>query len=134
MAKKAVYLMDSNKHFSGIKLVDDDYQAQANETLVKPEDGLYEPITWNGTGWTGTDKETWEASQPKVEIKPTQSEKLLAVLVKDVASVKIDNKSQNTLNANVMKELANQKLEQAKVNATILKQLADIKNGNKETA
>lgn len=41
MAQKAVYLMDTSKNFSGIKLVDDDYQPQANETLVKPEDGLY---------------------------------------------------------------------------------------------
>ncbi len=77
MAKKAVYLMDANKHFSGIKLVDDDYQVQTNETLVKPQDGLYEPITWTGTGWTGTDKETWEANLPKVNVKPTKSEKLL---------------------------------------------------------
>lgn len=87
MAKKAVYLIDANNHFSGIKLVDDDHQLQTNETFVKPEDGLYEPITWNGTGWIGTDKATWEANQPKVTVKPTKSEQLLMVQQANIAQL-----------------------------------------------
>lgn len=60
---KVVYLYDSSNTFTGSKLVDDNYVIQASETEVKPVDGLYTPITWNGTAWVGTDEKTWQAQQ-----------------------------------------------------------------------
>lgn len=109
------------------------YTLQANETLVKPADGLYDP-TWNGSAWVSIAAEEYYKKHPIEPAKPSQSQQLLADLLKDVAAVKVDNKTQYTLNASVMKELASQKLEQAKVNATILKQLATIKTTNTATA
>lgn len=109
------------------------YTPATNETLVKPADGLYDP-TWNGSAWVGISEEEYYKKHPIEPAKPSQSQQLLANLMKDVAAVKVDSKTQDTLNASVMKELASQKLEQAKVNATILKQLAAIKTTNTATA
>lgn len=109
------------------------YTPATNETLVKPADGLYDP-TWNGSAWVGITAEEYYKKHPIEPAKPSQSQQLLADLMKDVATVKIDNKTQDTLNASVMKGLASQKIEQAKVNATILKQLAVIKTTNTTTA
>jgi hypothetical protein len=60
---KAIYKFNDNKVFIGSDTVDDDYQVGTNETEVKPEDGLYEPVTWNGTTWLGTDQAIWQAAQ-----------------------------------------------------------------------
>lgn len=66
---KAVYLYDSSNMFTGSKLVDDNYVIQASETEVKPVDGLYTPITWNGNTWVGTDQATWQASQDTAQVE-----------------------------------------------------------------
>lgn len=109
------------------------YVLQSNETFTKPKDGLYDPH-WNGSDWVGISAEEYYKKHPIEPAKPSQSQQLLADLLKDVAAVEVDNKTQDTLNASVMKELASQKLEQAKANATILKQLAVIKTTNTTTA
>ena len=56
---KAIYLYDTtSREFKGSKTIDDDnYVAQAGETEIKPVDGLYEPVTWDGSKWVGTDQE-----------------------------------------------------------------------------
>ena len=127
------YEIKSDKRLGAITRHPAGYVLQSNETFTKPEDGLYEP-KWNGTTWVGITAEEYYKKHPIEPAKPSQSQKLLADLMKDVATVKIDNKTQDTLNASVMKELASQKIEQAKVNATILKQLAAIKTTNTATA
>lgn len=132
---KAVYTWDANKHFNGIKMVTDDYQLGQNETFKKPQDGLYEPISWTGTDWVDTPKEVWEANQPKVEVKPTAQQTAMASLMKDVASMKTSDQTQNSLNASAMKELAQAKIQlqqQAQINASLMKDIADLKNA-KET-
>lgn len=109
------------------------YTLQPNETFTKPADGLYEP-SWNGSTWIGISEAEYLKKHPVELAKPTAQQTAMAGLLKDMSAIKVDSKSQDTLNANVMKQLADQKLEQAKVNATILKQLADLKNTNKATA
>ena len=43
-----------------------DYPDQYTE--IKPQDGLYEPIFFDGEKWVGTDKEVWEDEHPQENI------------------------------------------------------------------
>lgn len=96
---KAVYTCNDQKIFNGIKMVEDDYQLGQNETFVKPQDGLYEPISWTGTDWIGTPKEVWEANQPKVEVKPTVQQQLNANVSLQLAQLAQAQKQQEKINA-----------------------------------
>ena len=127
------YGINDDKSLGAIIRHPQGYVLQANETFTKPADGLYEP-TWNGSTWVGISAEEYLKKHPVEPAKPTTQQTAMAGLLKDMSVIKIDSKLQDTLNANVMKAMAQQKLEQAKVNATILKQLADLKNANKATA
>ena len=127
------YGINNDKSLGAITRHPQGYTLQANETFTKPADGLYEP-TWNGSTWVGISAEEYLKKHPVEPAKPTTQQTAMAGLLKDMSVIKIDSKLQDTLNANVMKAMAQQKLEQAKVNATILKQLADLKNANKATA
>lgn len=108
---KAVYTWDADKHFNGIKMVEDDYQLADNETFKKPQDGLYEPISWTGTDWVGTPKEVWEANQPKIEVKPTVQQQLNANLTQQVAQLLAANKQQAQLNAKLTVDVAELKAQ-----------------------
>ncbi len=127
------YGINDDKSLGAIIRHPQGYVLQANETFTKPADGLYEP-KWNGSTWVGISAEEYLKKHPVEPAKPTTQQTAMAGLLKDMSVIKIDSKLQDTLNANVMKAMAQQKLEQAKVNATILKQLADLKNANKATA
>lgn len=107
---KAIYKFDDNKVFTASDIVDDDYQAGINETEVKPTDGLYEPITWDGTKWVGTEQAVWQAAQdakqaellkthPELAPQPTMEQEQLAELIKS-------NAQQTTLNAQLIKQVA----------------------------
>lgn len=100
----------TSREFKGSKLVDDDnYVVQAGETEIKPVDGLYEPVTWTGTTWVGTDKEVWQAAQdakqaeilkehPKLASKPTVEQQQLSDLIKS-------STQQMALNAQLIKQI-----------------------------
>lgn len=109
---KAIYLYDTtSREFKGSKTIDDDnYVAQAGETEIKPVDGLYEPITWSGTEWIGTDKAIWQSAQeakqaefletnPELSPQPTVEQQQLAELLKS-------NAQQAALNAQLIKQVA----------------------------
>ncbi|ANK59805.1 hypothetical protein [Loigolactobacillus backii] len=108
---KAIYLYDTtSREFQGSKLVDDDYVAATGETEIKPTDGLYEPITWDGAKWNGTDQAVWQAAQqakykayikehPEDAPQPTAEQQQLAELIKN-------NAQQSTLNAQLIKQVA----------------------------
>lgn len=127
------YEIKSDKRLGAITRHPAGYVLQANETFTKPKDGLYDP-QWNGSDWVGISAEEYYKQHPVEPAKPSAQQTVMAGLLKDVATIKTDSKSQDALNANVMKQLADQKVAQAKVNATILKQLAEIKTANKATA
>lgn len=108
---KAIYLYNTtSREFKGSKLVNDDnYVVQAGETEIKPADGLYEPVTWTGTDWVGTDKEVWEAEQdaayqeylkehPEDAPQPTAEQQQLSDLIKS-------NTQQTALNAQLIKQI-----------------------------
>ncbi|RRG06368.1 MAG: hypothetical protein DUD28_02810 [Lactobacillus sp.] len=108
---KAVYVYDqTSREFKNSKLVDDNYVAAAGETEIKPVDGLYEPVTWTGTDWIGTDKAVWQAAQdakqseilkehPELAPQPTTEQQQLAELIKN-------NAQQTALNAQLIKQVA----------------------------
>lgn len=97
---KAVYSWDKDNHFDTIKLVEDDYQLASNETFVKPEDGLYEPITWNGSTWVGTAKEDWEAAHPATPAEPSEGDQALNALGLQIAGIqKAQEATAQALNA-----------------------------------
>lgn len=104
---KHVYCWDTKMKLSDFKLVDDDYQLKSNETFVRPEDGLYEPITWNGSTWVGTSHEVWEANQPTVKIEPTDQQKLNAQVSLQLAQLSKDVADQKKINAQLTVQLAN---------------------------
>lgn len=94
---KAIYLYDTtSRKFQGSKLVDDDYVAATGETEIKPTDGLYEPITWDGAKWNGTDQAVWQAAQqakyeayikehPEEAPQPTAEQQALTALAQQIA-------------------------------------------------
>lgn len=63
----AVYTADDNNEFTGSKLVRNDYTVGDHESLTKPTDGLYQPITLakgaDGDTWTGTEQSVYEAAK-----------------------------------------------------------------------
>lgn len=96
---KAVYTCNDQKIFNGIKMVEDDYQLAENEFSDKPQEGLYEPIKRVDDTWVGTPKETWEANQPKVEVKPTAQQQLNANVSLQLAQLAQVQKQQEKINA-----------------------------------
>lgn len=132
---KTVYVYDKEtKLFLHPRLLaDDDNTIIENSTEVPVPDGLWGKIKWTGQGWIGQTREEYEASLPKRDVEPTAQQKVLASVMKDVSAIKVDNKTQDTLNASLMKQLADQKVEQAKINASLLKEIASLKTANTTT-
>lgn len=102
--------------FTGSKLVDDNYVIQASETEVKPVDGLYTPITWNGNTWVGTDQDVWKKAQdtyweayykehPDEKPKPDPTAEALAQITLSAAQNKAD---QDAVNAQLLLATAQQ--------------------------
>ncbi|WP_461241218.1 hypothetical protein [Paucilactobacillus sp. N302-9] len=104
--QKVVYTYDDNNHFTGTKLVADDYEVNGNETFVAVPDGQYQPSTWNGTTWVGTPQEEWEANQkaeqeaylkthPELAPQPSADQQALAQLALTVAQNKTEQDKTN---------------------------------------
>lgn len=144
---KAVYRADAVTHtFTSSDVVADDYQLKDNETFEDPS-GKRSPakLTATGGSWIDATEEEhkaymeamqkeWESRYPQMQVpqEPSGQDVALAGLLKDVATIKTDSKSQDQLNASIMKQLADQKVAQDKVNATVLKQLATLTTANKQ--
>lgn len=90
---KALYKYDVNTNvFAGVAMVSDSYVPQAGETFLKPEDGLYEPITHlvDGKGqesWIGTSKEEWEKANPGTPAKPDPSRQVIMSQQSDITQL-----------------------------------------------
>ncbi|MDV0430109.1 hypothetical protein RXV91_04320 [Lactiplantibacillus sp. DA1] len=59
-----------------------------NATLVAPTNGLYEPITWDGTAWNGTDKDEWLAAHPVPVPDPTAEQAMIMQQATDITQMK----------------------------------------------
>ena len=96
---KVVYMYDqTSREFKGSKLVDDNYVVQAGETEIKPDNGLYEPVTWNGTTWLGTDKVVWQSAQdaanaeyikehPELAPQPTTDQQMIMAQAQQLSTM-----------------------------------------------
>jgi hypothetical protein len=145
---KGLYRADAvNRTFVSSDVVADDYQLKDNETFEDPS-GKRSPAKLTATGgpWIDATEEehkaymealqkAWEAQNPGAlqPQGPSGQDVALAGLLKDMAAIKTDSKSQDQLNASVMRQLADQKVAQDKVNATVLKQLAALTTANKQS-
>lgn len=97
---KAVYSWDKDNHLDTINLVEDDYQLAPSETFTKPEDGLYEPISWTGSAWVGVSKEEWEAKHPRKPVEPSADAKVMNTMGIQIANLTKQNQSlSQTVNA-----------------------------------
>lgn len=104
---KQVFFYDESNHFDHVELVKDNAELPANATFVQPTSGLYEPMTWNGTTWTGATKEEWESNQPKPSPEaPSANQQFQAQLALQVADLK---QSQTAFNSQVLLQLADLK-------------------------
>ena len=109
-----VYEFDPAKDnvFTGISFIPQGAVLSVNQTFTKPEDGLYQPMKFNGTTWIGTPKEEWESAHPAPKMEPSASQiaqantLLNADLMKDNASLKKQSQTQLTVNATLMKQVA----------------------------
>lgn len=65
-------------------------------TELQPEDGLYQPIFFNGKKWIGTKKEDWEAANPPKESEGDSAiddnQEVLEELILQVAALTNANK------------------------------------------
>ena len=101
---KAVFKYDlKTKEFAGSLVVDDNYTLADGETEIAPEQGLYQPATFDGTKWVGTDKEVYDAEQEKLHqaylaehpIQPDASDTAIAQLTLQIATNKMQQDQTN---------------------------------------
>lgn len=86
MAQKQIYFFDTQKHFDHSELVAADAVVPTNATDIKPADGLYEPLTFTGSEWTGVTREEWLDNRPDEDpVEPTDQEQVIAKLTKQLA-------------------------------------------------
>lgn len=89
MAVKVIYFYDATtKQFDHSELVDSSVTIPANATDIRPADGLYTPLTFTGTEWTGSTREAWLAAQPApVAPTPTAEQLAIAALTQQVVKL-----------------------------------------------
>ncbi len=124
-----VYEFDPTKDnvYTGTSYIPQGAVLASNQTFVKPADGLYQPMRFNGTTWIGTPKEEWETAHPAPKMEPSASQIAQANTLKDVAQLQVAHTNQQKLNADLMKDNASLKKQnqtQLTVNATLMKQVA----------
>lgn len=108
---KKIYFYDNiTKAFAGYDVIDDAAEIPANATTVKPADTLYTP-TWNDNthSWNGLTKGEWEEKHPAPDPKSTQGQQVLAFLTKQVMELQAANTKQQAINASLTKQLTDLK-------------------------
>ncbi|VDG23651.1 hypothetical protein [Lactiplantibacillus mudanjiangensis] len=85
---KPLYFYDDNKEFDHIELVEADAPLQNNSTFVAPENGLYEPITWDGNSWSGITQEEWLSQHPVPTPVPTAEQQMVMQQALDINQLK----------------------------------------------
>lgn len=109
-----VYLYDvtDENKLTGTLLVRPNTILNKGETYVKPKDGLYGTPMFDEDkqGWFGMTKEEWLKTNPfhdnPQDSQPSQQQETIASLLKQNASLQKQVKTQATVNATVMKDLA----------------------------
>ncbi|WP_057738171.1 hypothetical protein [Liquorilactobacillus uvarum] len=90
---KVIYRYDSDtKIFQSCDTAADDYSLSANETLVGPEPGTYQPMKFDGEKWVGTSKEDWIDNQMQLD-NITDQQKFNANILLQLAALRSKNGS-----------------------------------------
>lgn len=104
-------ITDQNKYLGTI-MVKRSTPLSNGETYIKPKDGLYGKPRFdeNKLDWFGITREEWLKTNPfhddPQDSQPSQQQETIASLLKQNASLQKQVKTQATVNATVMKDLA----------------------------
>lgn len=109
-----VYLYDitDNNKYSGTVMVHKAEALPNGQTYVKPKDGLYGKPRFDEEkqDWFGMTKEEWLKTNPfhdqDQSTQPSPQQEMMAMLMKQNANLQKEVKTQATVNANIMKSLA----------------------------
>lgn len=103
---KILYKLNQSGKLINTVIVDDDYKLANNETDIKPADGLYEPLMFDGATWTGVTREEWLANQPEPEpVEPSDTDKALAAVAYQQTMTTQDVTTLQTQNAQMAYQL-----------------------------
>lgn len=101
-----VYCYDPNKNneFTQIKMVPQGSLLGPNETFTKPEDGLYQPMHFNGTKWVGVTREEYIKAHPAPKVEPSAQTQAVNLLGQQLITLKADNANDlKTVNSKIDK-------------------------------
>ncbi|MCR5524666.1 MAG: hypothetical protein K6F18_03270 [Lactobacillus sp.] len=92
-----VYEFDPTKDnvYTGISFVPQGAVLSVNQTFTKPDDGLYQPMKFNGTTWVGTPKEEWEKAHPAPVAKPSETTLAMNALGQQLVQAKAESDKTN---------------------------------------
>lgn len=109
-------ITDQNKYLGTI-MVKRSTPLSSGETYIKPKDGLYGKPRFdeNKLDWFGITREEWLKTNPFHDSgnnnQPSAQQALMANLMKENASLQKQVKAQATVNATIMKSIAELKSE-----------------------
>lgn len=116
--KVQVWLYDRNNDnkLTGTILVDKGTTLASSQTFVKPKDGLFGVPRFNEgkQDWFGEDKNEWLKSKSQHGVEnagPSRQQFLMANLIKQNADLQKQVQTQATINATIMKSIAELKLQ-----------------------
>lgn len=92
-----VYEFDPTKDnvYTGTSYIPQGAVLASNQTFVKPADGLYQPMRFNGTTWVGTPKEEWEKAHPAPVAKPSETTLAMNALGQQLVQAKAESDKTN---------------------------------------
>lgn len=92
-----VYEFDPTKDnvYTGTNYIPQGAVLASNQTFVKPADGLYQPMRFNGTTWVGTPKEEWEKAHPAPVAKPSETTLAMNALGQQLVQAKAESDKTN---------------------------------------
>lgn len=76
---RTVYTYDKDRKATGSKIVNNEYQLAAGETLLEPDRSLYPPyvLSADGSAWSGTSKEDYLRQHPIPQVQPTFEQQMI---------------------------------------------------------
>lgn len=81
--------------YTGMSLIPEGAVLASNQTFVKPKDGLYQPMKFNGVEWVGTPKEEWEKKHPATIAPVNPSTQAMNLLGQQFAQAKVESDKQD---------------------------------------
>ena len=114
---KTVYVYDKEtKLFLHPRLLSDDDNTIIENSTEKPvPEGLWGKIKWTGQDWIGQTREEYEASLPKHDAKPSQSQQLLMTQQANITELQKTVMAQQSSTVQMQKLIMTQQAEIAQL-------------------